>query len=409
MSKGKASKPHIGIFGRRNYGKSSLINELAQQDVAIVSDVAGTTTDPVKKSIEIPGIGAAVLVDTAGIDDSGELGKKRIAKTLHAIKTIDIAILLIADNQFDETEENLILAFKKYDVPYFMVYNKSDLSPLLRGMKEEISLKTGAGIVEFSIKNPTNHDEIVAMMQKLMPDYAFRPGSMLGDIISPGDSVLLVTPIDLEAPEGRMILPQMQAIRDVLDNDAIVTVLKETELEQFLKKMQPKPVIVITDSQVFGKVNKIVPTEIPLTGFSVLLAQHNGDFESYLKGTPHLSALNNGDRVLILESCTHHVTCDDIGRVKLPAWISKFTAKHLEFDIVAGLDDPPRPISDYALAIQCGGCMITRKQIYSRLKPAIEAGIPVTNYGMAIAYLHGIYDRAIAPFLKSDLKKSQSQ
>jgi [FeFe] hydrogenase H-cluster maturation GTPase HydF len=400
MSKGKASKPHIGIFGRRNYGKSSLINELAQQDVAIVSEIAGTTTDPVKKSIEIPGIGASVLVDTAGIDDSGNLGTKRIEKTLRALKTIDIAILIITNNLFDDIEENLIASFKKYDVPFFIIHNKSDLAPLLPAVKEKIAAKTGAEIINFSIIHPENHEAIVATMQKIMPEYAYLPGSMLGGIIQPGDVVLLVTPIDLEAPEGRMILPQVQAIRDVLDNDAIVTTLKETELDSFLKVMHPKPVIVITDSQVFEKVNKIVPPEIPITGFSVLLAKHNGDFDNYMKGTPHLSKLKDGDRVLILESCTHHVTCDDIGRVKLPNWLKKFSGKELAFDVVAGLDDPPRPITDYAIAIQCGGCMITRKQIYTRIKPAIDAGIPVTNYGMAIAYLHGIYHRAIAPFVK---------
>ncbi len=400
MSKGKASKPHIGIFGRRNNGKSSLINELAQQDVAIVSEIAGTTTDPVKKSIEIPGIGASVLVDTAGIDDSGDLGNKRIAKTLHALKNIDIAILIITNNQFDSIEENLIASFKKYDVPYFIVHNKSDIAPLQPKTREDIFEKTGVDIINFSILHPSNHEEIVEKMQKIMPEYAYLPGSMLGDIIHPGDVVLLVTPIDLEAPEGRMILPQVQVIRDVLDNDAIVTTLKETELEAFLKIMHPKPVIVITDSQVFEKVNKIVPPEIPITGFSVLLAKHNADFDSYMKGTPHLSKLKDGDRVLILESCTHHVTCDDIGRVKLPNWLRKFSGKELEFDVVAGLDEPPQPITNYAIAIQCGGCMITRKQIHSRIRPAIEAGIPVTNYGMAIAYLHGIYERAIAPFAK---------
>ena len=224
----------------------------------------------------------------------------------------------------------------------------------------------------------------------------------LRDLISYGDVVMLITPIDIEAPEGRMILPQVQVIRDVLDHDGIAVVCKEREVDAFLAKMNPKPVLVITDSQVFPKADAAIPKEIPLTSFSIVLARQKGDFPNYLKGTPHLSQLRNGDRLLILESCTHHVSCDDIGRVKIPRWLANFSGKKLEFDIVAGLNTISRPITDYAMVIQCGGCMITRKQIINRLKPAIDAGIPVTNYGMAIAYIHGIYNRAIAPFTKSN-------
>ena len=213
--------------------------------------------------------------------------------------------------------------------------------------------------------------------------------------------MLLITPIDIEAPEGRIILPQVQVIRDVLDHDGIAVVCKEREVDAFLRKMNPKPVLVITDSQVFPKADAAIPRDIPLTSFSIVLARQKGDFESYMKGTPHLSELRDGDRVLILESCTHHVSCDDIGRVKIPRWLNNFSGKKLEFEIVAGLNSIPHPITDYAMVIQCGGCMITRRQLQNRLKPAIDAGIPVTNYGMAIAYMHGIYNRAIAPFARN--------
>jgi [FeFe] hydrogenase H-cluster maturation GTPase HydF len=223
---------------------------------------------------------------------------------------------------------------------------------------------------------------------------------MIGDVISQGDLVLLITPVDDEAPEGRLILPQVQAIRDILDNDAIAVVAKEREIDTLLKTLHPRPALAITDSQAFKKADASVPDDIPLTSFSTVLARYKGDFESYLKGTPHLSDLQNGDRILILESCTHHVSCDDIGRIKIPRWLSNFTGKQLEYEVVAGLNKVPGKITDYSIVIQCGGCMITRKQLINRLKPAIEAGIPVTNYGMAIAYMHGIYARAVAPFVK---------
>ncbi len=404
MSKGKASKPHIGIFGRRNNGKSSIINVLAGQEIAIVSDIAGTTTDPVKKSIEIPGIGASVLVDTAGIDDSGELGKKRMAKTNASLKTIDLAMLVITHNTFGDYEEKLIADFRKYDIPYFVIHNKKDQMPLSADFKTQLSEKIKCPIVDFSTNDPVNMEEVVVLMQKLMPETAYQSDSLLGDIISSGDIVVLVTPIDTEAPEGRMILPQMQAIRDILDNNAIAIVLKESELDGYIQYASPRPALVITDSQVFEKVNKLVPADIPLSSFSIMLARHKGDFANYVNGTPYLSKLKEGDKVLILESCTHHVSCDDIGRIKIPGWLNKFTGCKLKYEVVAGLDDLPENIHNYAMVIQCGGCMITRKQIANRLKPAIEAGVDVSNYGMAIAYVHGIYHRAIAPFIKKEME-----
>ena len=231
-----------------------------------------------------------------------------------------------------------------------------------------------------------------------MPETAYTRKPLVADLISYGDTVLLITPIDIEAPEGRMILPQVQVIRDVLDNDGICVICKEREVDTYIRNMYPKPVLVITDSQVFPKADAAIPKDIPLTSFSILLARQKGDFANYLKGTPRISELKQGDRILILESCTHHVSCDDIGRVKIPRWLSNFTGKDLEFDVVSGLGAVNRPITDYAMVIQCGGCMITGKQLQNRLKPAVDAGIPVTNYGMAIAWVHGIYQRAIAPF-----------
>ena len=397
--KGKESKPHIGIFGRRNNGKSSLINSLAGQEIAIVSDVAGTTTDPVKKSMEITGLGPVILIDTAGIDDTGELGKKRINKTLEALKTIDLAILVICDNEFGDSELDLIVKFKEYLVPFFVVYNKSDLNLPDVDLIEWIKTNYSTEIIPYN--NITQDNELlVAAIRKYMPATAYKSNTLVGDLISYGDVVLLITPIDIEAPEGRLILPQVQVIRDILDHDGIAIVLKEREVDSYIKRMQPKPALVITDSQVFLKADASIPKDIPLTSFSIVLARQKGDFENYIQGTPAIGKLKDGDRILVLESCTHHVSCDDIGRVKIPRWLNNFTGKELVFDTVSGFDNLPVSIHDYALVIQCGGCVLTKKQVVSRLKPAIDAGIPVTNYGMAIAYSHGIFERAVRPFVK---------
>ncbi|MEI7663758.1 MAG: [FeFe] hydrogenase H-cluster maturation GTPase HydF [Bacteroidota bacterium] len=400
MMKSRDTKPHIGIFGRRNNGKSSLINALTGQEIAIVSDVAGTTTDPVKKSIEIGGIGPVVVIDTAGIDDSGELGLKRVGKTRDVLKIIDMAILLIAHNEFGDAEQNLVKDFKANDLPFLIIHNKSDEMEITKELSGVIHDKYDVPVIGFNALAPVNLEEVISLIRETIPGTAFRKQTLVGDLISYGDVVLLITPIDIEAPEGRMILPQVQVIRDVLDHDGIAIVCKEREVDAFLRKLNPKPVLVITDSQVFPKADAAIPKDIPLTSFSIVLARQKGDFASYMKGTPHLSNLRDGDRLLILESCTHHVSCDDIGRVKIPRWLNSFSGKKLEFEVVAGLSSIPRPITEYAMVIQCGGCMITRKQLQSRLKPAIDAGIPVTNYGMAIAYMHGIYNRAIAPFTK---------
>ncbi len=392
----KDRQPFIGIFGRRNNGKSTLINRLAGQDIAIVSNIPGTTTDPVKKSFEITGFGPVVLIDTAGTDDMGELGVKRISKTLNTIDLVDLAILITTNNQLEEPEKNLIDEFRKRNVPFFIIHNKEDIASLQPEF-EQSAMQTG-GKALLSLSPDKSIDPIIQAIQNSIPESAFNTPTLLGDLINHGDIVLLITPIDIEAPAGRMILPQVQAIRDVLDNDAICVILKERETDSFLERTGIQPRLVVTDSQVFPKADASVPKHIPLTSFSILLARMKGNFENYLAGTPVISKLQDGDRILMLESCTHHVSCDDIGRVKIPRWIRAFTGKKLEFDVVAGLDIIKRPVTDYALVIQCGGCMITRRQLSNRLQSAIDSRVPVTNYGMAIAWVHGIYHRAVAPF-----------
>ncbi|MDQ1332799.1 MAG: hypothetical protein QG576_834 [Bacteroidota bacterium] len=400
-SKGRESKPHIGIYGRRNNGKSSLINSLAGQDIAIVSTHAGTTTDPVKKSFEITGFGPVILIDTAGIDDSGDLGDKRVERTVKTLDIIDLALLVVAENHWGESEDMLISKFRDQEIPYIIIHNKSDIQESTPKFRLEILKKCGESLIDYSVIDKRNYEQLIDLIRITIPEHSYKTPTLLGDLLNYGDIVILITPIDVEAPAGRLILPQVQAIRDVLDNDAVAIVLKEREVDSFLKKTGIKPALAITDSQVFVKADASIPPEIPLTSFSIMLARFKGDFDNYLKGTPKISELKDGDRILLLESCTHHVACDDIGRTKIPRWISGFTGKKIDYDVVAGLDTLPRPITDYSLIIQCGGCMITRRQLHNRLRPAIKAGIPVTNYGMAIAWLHGIYNRAIAPFVKN--------
>jgi [FeFe] hydrogenase H-cluster maturation GTPase HydF len=406
MSKGRESKPHIGIYGRRNNGKSSLINSLAGQDIAIVSDQAGTTTDPVKKSFEITGFGPVILVDTAGIDDSGELGSKRVERTVRTLEIIDLALLLVTANSWGEYEDDLVIRFRERDIPFIIIHSKSDIEEPAYDFKKRILALTGTEPFEFSSLDKRNYEELISLIKNTIPEHSYKTPTLLGDLISYGDIVLLITPIDVEAPEGRLILPQIQAIRDILDNEAVAIILKEREVDSFLKRTKIKPALAITDSQVFVKADASIPHDIPLTSFSIMLARFKGDFDNYLKGTPKISGLQNGDRVLLLESCSHHVSCDDIGRTKIPRWITNFTGKKIEYDVVAGHDPLPRPINDYSLVVQCGGCMITRKQIHNRLQVAIKAGVPVTNYGMVIAYVQGIYNRAIAPFVK-DIKNRE--
>lgn len=396
--KGKDAKPHIGIFGCRNYGKSSLINSLTQQDIAIVSEEKGTTTDPIKKSMEIPGIGPAILIDTAGIDDIGNIGEKRVGKTLQILKIVDAALLVIAENSFTNVEEDLIEQFQKAKIPFLIIHNKSDITPINEDLKKRLEEKYHVPVIFYSATTDLNRELLINSIQNILPETAYTFPSLFGDLVKKGDVIMLIAPQDTEAPEGRIILPQVQAIRDGLDNDCVVVTVKVNEAQSYLEKMIPKPNLVVTDSQVFHIVKNFVPEEIPLTSFSLVLARQKGTFSDYLKGTPKISQLKDGDKVLILESCTHHVTCEDIGRFKIPDWMKKFTGKNLEFDVVSGLTSLQQPITNYALVVQCGGCVITRKQIFNRLQPALDAKVPVTNYGMAIAYMQGIFERATKMF-----------
>jgi [FeFe] hydrogenase H-cluster maturation GTPase HydF len=396
---GRESRPHIGIFGRTNVGKSSFVNAITGQDISIVSDLGGTTTDPVKKSIELTGIGPVVLVDTAGFDDTSALGELRVNSTRRVLKTIDAAILLISENTISETEQALMAAFQSEAIPFLLIHNKSDL---VSWHNSVASIPDETPVLDFSSVSHQDPWPVLIALKGIIPESAFRRQTLVGDLLSYGDMVMMIVPIDLEAPEGRLILPQVQAIRDILDNDAVAIVVKEREVDVFLKKTGIRPDLVITDSSIFLKADAMIPEDVPLTGFSVMLARFKGDFDAYLEGTPKISDLDDGDRILLLESCSHHTSCDDIGRVKIPRWISQFTGKRLHFEVVAGLDDIPGKITDYALVVQCGGCMITRRQLINRLRPAQEAGIPVTNYGMAIAYVQGVYNRAVAPFVKQE-------
>ena len=393
--KGKEARPHIGIFGQTNVGKSSFINAITGQEISIVSDTAGTTTDPVNKTVELTGIGPVVLVDTAGLGDSTDLGSLRMKRTKKVLKTIDAAIVLISGNTFSSSDIEILSELKDEDIPFILIHNKSDLETLSKG---KLEFPFPVQIIDYSSIKKQDPWPVLTALKNIIPESAFKKQTLIGDLLSYGNIVLMIVPIDIEAPEGRLILPQVQAIRDILDNDAVAIVIKEREVDVFLRKTGIKPDIAITDSSIFLKADAMIPKDIPLTGFSVILARYKGDFDAYLEGTPKISELMDGDKILLLESCTHHTSCDDIGRIKIPRWISQFTGKKLHFEVVAGLDDIPGKITDYSLVIQCGGCMITRKQLLSRLKPAKEAGVPITNYGMTIAYVQGVYNRAIAPF-----------
>jgi len=386
----KANRPHIGIFGKMNAGKSSLVNVLVGQDVAVVSDKPGTTTDPVKKVMEILGIGPVVLIDTAGIDDMSDLGTLRIQRAHEELDHVDLAILVFA-GEFGPYEHSLMESCVARKIPFFFVHNKEDISP----MQDDIR---GADVVRFSCKEP-NVAAVLEKIKQYLPKSAYTQDVLLDDHVRAGDEVVLVIPIDASAPEGRLILPQVQTIRNLLDIGAVAVCLKDTELREYLKTHTPK--LVITDSQAFEYVNAVVPKEIALTSFSILFSRLKGDFEAYLKGTRTISRLQDGDKILIMESCSHSVNkCDDIGRTKLPNWLRKFTGKKLQFTVIASLDALPPDVETYKLAIQCGGCMVTRTQILHRLEMLKEKGVAVSNYGLAIAYCNGIFDRATEMFRK---------
>ncbi|HRT33927.1 MAG TPA: [FeFe] hydrogenase H-cluster maturation GTPase HydF, partial [Bacteroidales bacterium] len=359
---------HIGVFGRRNTGKSSLINILVGQDVAIVSNVPGTTTDPVRKRMEINVLGPVVFIDTAGIDDSGVLGEQRVEKTKSVIKIIDLAILIFTNNQIEKYELDLISSFREEGIPFIMLHNQSDIVSLDPELALDLSEKENIDVLEFSCSLLDEDDQnkavdtLISMIVFELQKSEAVSKTILEGLVEKGDHIVLVCPIDSEAPEGRLILPQVNAIRDALDRKAVAIVIQPEQLGDYLKYLSVKPKLVVTDSQVFEMVSKIVPEDIPLTGFSLLLARVKGAFQYYLDGIYNIDNLKDGDKILILESCTHHATCDDIGRVKIPNLLKKKSGKQLTFDIVGGLDTLPEDICNYSMVIQCGGCMITDRQ-----------------------------------------------
>lgn len=388
---------HIGFFGKRNAGKSSVVNAVTNQELSIVSKEKGTTTDPVTKAMELLPLGPVLVIDTPGFDDSGNLGEMRVNKTKQILNKTDIAILVVdATVGMSEVDRELIALFKSKKIPYLVCFNKSDLLSV-KAMRELMTDDTATLI---SAKDKKNIEQLKEKIALLVDTKEEKP--LVADLVSEGDFVILVVPIDSAAPKGRLILPQQQVIRDLLEAGAIPVVSKETELSQALKKLRVKPKMVITDSQVFSKVAQIVPEDILLTSFSILMARYKGFFGPAVVGAKALDELLTGDRILICEGCTHHRQCEDIGTVKLPAWIQEYTGKHLSFDYTSG-GEFPENLSDYKLVIHCGGCMLNEREILYRMKSAMDANVSFTNYGILIAYIHGILDRTIEPFGKKIL------
>ncbi|MEN9493218.1 MAG: [FeFe] hydrogenase H-cluster maturation GTPase HydF [Pseudomonadota bacterium] len=392
----KGLRLHIGIFGRRNVGKSSLMNALTGQAVSIVSDVPGTTTDPVEKTLELAPLGPIVFVDTAGIDDEGVLGEQRTQRTLEALARVDVAIVVTDSAGIGNFEAALIALLKEKSTPFFVALNKSDLGV---PSAEALQSLTQQGIehVAVSALQGTSLDRLKEALFRHAPEGQLEEPRLVGDLLSPGDVALLVVPIDLGAPKGRLILPQVQALRDILDSDATGMIVKERELRDALARLTTPPRLVICDSQVVLKVTGDTPPEIPLTTFSILMARFKGDFMRLAEGAGAITRLKPGDRVLVAESCSHHPQADDIGRVKIPRWLRQYVGGNLEIDVMAGRDFPD-DLSPYALIVQCGGCTITRKQMLVRQYRAAGQGVPMTNYGMTISVVQGVLDRSLAPF-----------
>lgn len=391
----KGMRVAIAFLGRRNAGKSSLINALVGYDLAIISDIPGTTTDPVSKAVEIKPLGPCMVIDTAGIDDTGTLGEMRIKKTRQVIEDTDVGIIVIGDDEWSEFEENIYNLLAAKGKPVIAVLNKQDL-------KTDCNLekKLQERNISYVQTSATKGEGILALKEKLrqLKDVSsLEEPALLGGLINPGDLLVLVVPIDTGAPKGRLILPQVQTIRDILDNNASALVLKENGLADALDKLANPPSLVITDSQVILEVSRIVPAEIPLTTFSTLFSRFKGDLPTMVKGTRVVETLQNGDKVLIAEACTHHPLQDDIGRVKIPRWIRQYTGKELQFDIAAGPNFSEN-IGDYKLIIQCGGCTITRRAYLNRIEKALEKGVAITNYGVAISFVQGVLARVIKPF-----------
>lgn len=383
-----SDRVHIGIFGRRNAGKSSIINAITGQKLAIVSEVLGTTTDPVSKAMELLPLGPVIMIDTPGLDDEGELGKLRVQKALQALNKTDIAIVVVdAAEGKTPADEMVIERIKSKNIPYIICYNKSDINKPIELSENEIavSAETGENIWELKEK-----------IASLVPDNTHEY-PIISDKVEPGDFVVLVIPIDSAAPKGRIILPQQQVIRELLECGCTSVVCREHELASTLRDIGKKPKYVVTDSQAFGRVSKDTPDDICLTSFSILFSRHKGNLAEQVKGAAQLDKLKDGDKVLISEGCTHHRQCEDIGTVKLPGWIKKHTGKNLEFEFSSGTEFPS-DLSKYALIVHCGGCMLNEREMKYRIKCAQDENVPITNYGVAIAHMHGILKRSLEIF-----------
>ena len=384
-----AERVHIGFFGLRNAGKSSLVNAVTGQHLSVVSEVKGTTTDPVKKAMELLPMGPVVIIDTPGIDDEGELGEQRVARARQILRQADVAVLVVdAQKGLQTADKELIELFTQRNLPYVIVFNKADLLPELPPETEHeiyVSAESGDGI--YALK-----EKIAALAKSAENDR-----KIVADLLSPGDTVILVTPIDSSAPKGRLILPQQQTLRELLDSGVLSVVVRESELGAALAALKAPPRMVITDSQAFGFVSKIVPKSVELTSFSILFARYKGDLATVIGGAAKLDRLKDGDRVLISEGCTHHRQCQDIGTVKLPGWIDNYTGKKLSYSFTSG-NEFPEDVTGYALVVHCGGCMLNEREMKSRLERCREQDVPVTNYGIAIAQMHGILKRSLEPF-----------
>ncbi|MGD0887767.1 MAG: [FeFe] hydrogenase H-cluster maturation GTPase HydF [Acidobacteriaceae bacterium] len=395
----KGLRLHIGFFGRRNVGKSSLLNAITRQHVSIVSDVAGTTTDPVEKPMELLPLGPVLFIDTAGIDEeggAGELGALRVEKTRQALERTEIAVLVAEAGVWGEFEDGLLADFATRQTPTVVVFNKTDAAAADAVLVERLRASKLRVVLASAIAGLGLPELREALLDLAPADFIDSP-AIVGDLVGPGELAVLVVPIDKEAPKGRLILPQVQSIRDLLDSDALCMVVKERELRTALERLKTPPKLVVTDSQAFLKVAADTPEEIPLTSFSILMARFKGDLTAQVEGTLAIERLRSGDRVLIAEACTHHPIGEDIGRVKIPRWLTQYTGVKLEFETVQGRDFP-EDLSSYKLVVHCGACMWNRRQMLSRILQCRHAGVAITNYGLTIAYSLGIFARALEPF-----------
>ncbi|MBR0167370.1 MAG: [Synergistaceae bacterium] len=381
-------RTHIAFFGLRNAGKSSLVNAVTGQNLAIVSDVKGTTTDPVRKAMELLPLGPVVIIDTPGLDDEGELGGLRVKRALNVLANCDVAVLVHDSTQdFTPAESELLKTFDERKLPYIVANNKADILAQRKEGVFYVSALTGENVSALK-------ERIALLAKKDAPEK-----HLVADLLTPGDVVILVVPVDKAAPKGRLILPQQQTIRDILDAKCSCLVCQDSELPAMLQAMNTPPRLVVTDSQVFGRVDAVTPKDIPLTSFSILFARYKGDLRTLVKGAEKLSALNDGDKVLISEGCTHHRQCGDIGTEKMPAWIRKFSGANPEFAFTSGGEFPDsETLKEFALVVHCGGCMLNEQEMKSRMARANMAGVPIVNYGVAIAEMHGILKRSIEPF-----------